>query len=152
MNSKKTKIRKLHTADYAQWLPLWHEYLNLAAQTLPDAATDITWQRITAEPPVIHGIGAFADERLLAFAHYHEQWNSWRIGSVIYIEDLLVAREARRQGIARQLIEHIIALARKQGSERVFWKTHAGNHGARALYRQLASETDFVEYEKIISP
>lgn len=144
------EIRALKAGDYAQWLPLWHEYLNLASQSLPDAATEVTWQRIVAHPPMIHGIGAFAGDRLLGFAHFHEQWNTWRTGGVIYIEDLLVAREARRQGIARRLFEYIFAHAAAQDCEKVFWKTHADNHGARALYRQLADETSFVEYEKIL--
>lgn len=143
-------IRPLHPNDNAQWLPLWHEYLDLAQETIPDAATLATWQRITADPPIIYGIGAFDGARLLGFAHFHHQWNSWRTGGVVYIEDMLVAREARRQGIARRLFEYIFAHAAAQGCEKVFWKTHADNHGARALYRQLADETSFVEYEKIL--
>lgn len=143
-------IINLKSDHYGAWLPLWHEYLELAQETIPDTATLATWQRITADPPVIHGIGAFAGDRLLGFAHYHQQWNSWRTGGVVYIEDLLVAREARRQGIARRLFEYIFAHAAAQDCEKVFWKTHADNHGARALYRQLADETSFVEYEKIL--
>lgn len=142
------EIRTLQAADYAQWLPLWHRYLALAPQACSDAATEVTWRRLVAVPPVIHGMGAFSDAQLLGFVHFHEQWQTWRVGGVIYLEDLMVAPEARRQGIARRLVAQVFAFARQQACERVFWKTHADNHAARALYRQLAQETDFVEYEK----
>lgn len=141
-------IRPLKAEDYPQWLPLWQLYVRVGQEAVPDDATQLTWQRIIAVPPVIHGLGYFADGRLLGFAHYHYQWNTWRKGGVIYLEDLLVASDARRQGIARCLIEHIYTLAEKAACERVFWKTEADNHAARALYRQLAQETDFVEYQK----
>lgn len=141
-------IKPLQNEDYAQWLPLWQLYVRTGQGAPADLPTELTWQRITAAPPVIHGIGAFADGHLRGFAHYHHQWNTWRRGGVIYIEDLLVAPDARRQGIARRLIEHVYAQAAAQGCEKVFWKTEAGNHAARALYRQLAEETDFVEYAK----
>ena len=142
-----TTIRALTNQDYAQWLPLWQQYLDFYQSTLPPEVTDVTWQRLIAHPPLIQGYGFFADERLLGFVHFHYQWSSWYLERVIYLQDLFVAPEARRQGIARRLIDYIYQVAAAQHCARVFWITGSSNHTAQALYDQLAQKMDYIQYK-----
>ncbi|WP_243726482.1 MULTISPECIES: GNAT family N-acetyltransferase [Halomonas] len=54
------------------------------------------------------------------------------------LQALLVAREARRQGVALRLLAAVIEQARGWHSERVLLEVRAGNAAALALYRRAA--------------
>ena len=53
------------------------------------------------------------------------------------VQAITVAPAARRQGVARALLEALIATATAWGSERVLLEVRAGNAPALALYRGL---------------
>lgn len=56
------------------------------------------------------------------------------IGEEMELHTLGVRPERRRQGIARRLIEHMIAEARRLGVRRIFLQVRPSNEAARALY------------------
>lgn len=51
------------------------------------------------------------------------------------LQAILVAREARRQGVAGRLLAAVIDQAQGWGSERLLLEVRAGNEAALALYR-----------------
>ncbi|HKZ62948.1 MAG TPA: GNAT family N-acetyltransferase [Thermoplasmata archaeon] len=51
-----------------------------------------------------------------------------------FVYDLWVAPEARRQGVARRLMEHAAGWCRRQGLSTLRLEVAAGNLGARAFY------------------
>lgn len=53
---------------------------------------------------------------------------------------------ARRQDVARSLIEAVYAEAARRCCNRVYWVTQSGNHAAQALYTQLARQTDMIQF------
>jgi ribosomal protein S18 acetylase RimI-like enzyme len=53
------------------------------------------------------------------------------------LEDLFVAPEARRQGVAAALMRHAEAFARRTGAERLTLATAHDNLNAQALYQLL---------------
>ncbi|MEV6343518.1 GNAT family N-acetyltransferase [Actinoplanes sp. NPDC051851] len=62
---------------------------------------------------------------------------SLRLGTVCMIRDLFVAPEQRRGGVARLLLDHVIAEARTAGALRVSLQTEPENTAAQALYASL---------------
>ncbi|NES29921.1 GNAT family N-acetyltransferase [Micromonospora terminaliae] len=56
------------------------------------------------------------------------------LGTAWSIGDLYVAPSARRNGVARALLRHVVDEARAAGAHRVSLRTEAGNIPARALY------------------
>lgn len=58
------------------------------------------------------------------------------------LQAILVAREARRQGVARRLLAAVIEQAQGWGSERLLLEVRAGNEAALALYRRAGFGED----------
>jgi ribosomal-protein-alanine N-acetyltransferase len=56
------------------------------------------------------------------------------------IQTVTVAPRARRQGLARTLMQQLIDEARRRGAEELFLEVRADNEGAQALYRELGFE------------
>ena len=62
-------------------------------------------------------------------------------GDHVGLFDVLVAPEARRQGLARRLTQSIGAWGRTQGARSIYLQVVATNAAARALYAELGFET-----------
>ncbi|KZV43526.1 hypothetical protein F511_27350 [Dorcoceras hygrometricum] len=54
-----------------------------------------------------------------------------------YIANLCVAKSARRKGIARNMLQFAISLAKKHGVTQVFVHVHGNNKPAQNLYRKM---------------
>ncbi|WP_071058867.1 GNAT family N-acetyltransferase [Pelistega sp. MC2] len=143
-------IRLLCEEDYPQWLSLWQDYLAFNHQTLALSITQHTWKNLT-QSEVLKAWGAFSNTgELLAFIHIVKHPHTWSDRHCIYIEDLFVVASARRQGIARQLIETVYAYAKEHQCHRVYWVTGANNIQAQGLYSTLATKMDMIQYRKVV--
>ena len=85
--------------------------------------------------------------RIVGFANTVIHLNTWSTQPVAYLEDLFVAAEGRRKGVARALIDALAARGRSEGWHRLYWMTKRDNVRARALYDIYAPVTDFVRYD-----
>jgi len=66
----------------------------------------------------------------------------------LYIDNLGVTPELRRRGIARRLVEDLIAWGKAQGCEEAWVGTEPDNEAARGLYVAMGGEVvDIVMYE-----
>jgi ribosomal-protein-alanine acetyltransferase len=63
--------------------------------------------------------------------HLHPEWE---------LENLVVAPDFRRKGLARKLFTALLARARETNSEQVFLEVRESNQAARALYARLGFE------------
>jgi ribosomal-protein-alanine N-acetyltransferase len=54
------------------------------------------------------------------------------------IENVVVAKSARRRSLGSQLLQEFVALARKRGGEKIFLEVRESNLGARRLYEKLS--------------
>lgn len=142
-------IRPLAHADRAQWNTLWQGYLTFYESVVPEAVTDLTWQRILDPEAPIHAFCAAASEgKLLGFVHYLFHPVTWAAGPRCYLEDLFTGADARGQGVGRALIEAVYAAADQRGADQVYWLTQESNATARKLYDQVAKVTPFIKYRR----
>jgi ribosomal protein S18 acetylase RimI-like enzyme len=63
-------------------------------------------------------------------------------GAVLFIEELYVVPDARRRGVARALLGHLLADGRASGVRAVELEVDEGHEPARALYRSLGFEAN----------
>lgn len=148
MNECKEKmiVRLLQAQDFNAWQVLWSSYLDFYGTHLSDGVTQSTWNRLTTRADMV-ALGCFDDDRrLLGFAHLLLHPNTWNIGDCCYLEDLFVSPEARRQGIAKCLMNAVYAYARERKCNRVYWVTAKGNEVAQSLYKQYADEQAIIQF------
>lgn len=143
-------VRQLNENDFPKWLPLWQSYLGFYQGNVSEEVTLHTWQGLISRPNM-RAFGAFNDcGELLGFAHIVIHPNTWNITECCYLEDLFVAFQARRQGIARQLIEAVYQFAQDNHYHRVYWVTDENNVNAQKLYEQCAIRMRVLQYRKVL--
>ena len=59
--------------------------------------------------------------------------------SGVYVQDLFVAPEARRRGVATALLAAAAADARRRGLEFIWWASRSWNTDSHAFFRSLAT-------------
>mgnify|MGYP000290365490 CR=1 FL=1 len=142
-------IREARTTDRADWDELWAGYLAFYESTLAPDVTETTWRRLLDPTEPMHALVAEDDSgALIGFTHVVFHRGTWSVGDFCYLEDLFVAPTARKQGVARALIEAVYALADQRGAGRVYWLTHESNAAARKLYDQIARNLGFIQYRR----
>jgi ribosomal protein S18 acetylase RimI-like enzyme len=73
-------------------------------------------------------------------------WSPTSGGRSAVLEDLYVAPQTRRQGLALALIERCRAESRDHGARELSWITRPDNHAAQTLYDRLAAREQWVNY------
>lgn len=115
-----TSLRALKSSDVEALV-----LLEARAQPLP-------WTRAQLEEELAHDDarvrGAFGGEDLLGYAAWRKNVDE------LWLLNLAVAPEARRQGIGRALLDDGASLARSLGVQELWLEVRASNEGARRLY------------------
>ena len=157
MSSQSSKLRlgELTDADRAGWEPLARGYKLFYKTEVDAAGYDEAWRRLRQGGELL-GLGAWlpaaADgpgggaERLVGIAHAVWQTSVWA-PTVLYLQDLFVAPDARGHGVAAALIELLAQRARAAGAARYYWLTQDSNARARALYDRVARNQGFIRYD-----
>jgi GNAT superfamily N-acetyltransferase len=143
-------IRPVRDDERAAWEPLWAGYLAFYKATIPPGTTDVTWRRLHDDAEPMHVLGAYVDGRLTGIVHYIFHRSTWTVGNYCYLQDLFVSEAARGLGVGRALIEAVYEKAREAGASRVHWLTQTDNARARILYDQVADNSGFMQYRKIL--
>lgn len=143
-------IRPCQAADEAAWRVLWDQYVAFYNDHVPEAATEGTWSRLLTGEQGFVGRIAERDGEVCGFSVNVVHAASWSLRPVCYLEDLFVAPAARGQGMGRQMIDDVVALARERGWFRVYWHTRADNAAARALYDKYGGADGFVRYRVLL--
>jgi GNAT superfamily N-acetyltransferase len=141
-------IRPLGSEDHPHWLPLWKDYQAFYAIDIPPPVTALTWTRLLDPAEPVAGALAWQGTVAVGLVHHIRHRSCWTAGDYCYLQDLFVAPAARGAGVGRKLIEHVYALAAREGCARVYWLTHETNSVAIALYDRIAKRTGFIQYRK----
>jgi len=148
--SDKSAIRPVAADERAAWEPLWNGYLAFYEAALAPGASDVAWQRFHDPNEPMFLLGGYVDGKLTGIVHYLFHRSSWTVGNYCYLQDLFVAESARGLGLGRKLIEAVYQRAREAGASRVYWLTQTTNTQARILYDQVADNSGFMQYRKIL--
>jgi GNAT superfamily N-acetyltransferase len=139
-----TTVRAVTQDDKARWLELFKAYIVFYESELSADQFELTWNRIHSDFNM-YGLVAEQDGKIIGIAHYIFRPSTWAVNDFCYLEDLFVDPTVRGTGAGRALIEALTEIARKAGSERLYWTTAPDNSTARRLYDKVAT-TNRVQY------
>ena len=143
------KIRRLTSADEAQWRALWTGYLEFYDSTVPEGVYQTTFARLlSGDPSQVQGFVAESEGKLIGLVHYFYHAHGWKVEQVCYLQDLYADPAARGQGVGAALIEAVYAQADADDAPSVYWMTQEFNHTARKLYDRIGTLTPFIKYQR----
>ena len=136
-------IRAISLEDRDAWARLFVDYGVFYETSFSDEVVESTWRRLLDPVEPIHALVAEVDGSVVGFAHYRSHPDTFSTGRDWFLDDLYTAPDARGQGVATQLIEHLTQLT--DGTLR--WITAESNTTAQRVYEKLATRTTWVTYE-----
>ncbi|MDP9916843.1 GNAT superfamily N-acetyltransferase [Variovorax boronicumulans] len=147
-------IRPPTPDDFAAWKPLWDGYNAFYGRegptALPDAITQVTWQRFFDPYEPVHALVAEREGQLVGLVHYLFHRSTTRIEPTCYLQDLFTQSSERGRGVGRQLIQGVYDAVRRAGGQRVYWQTHTTNAAGRTLYDKVAKHEGFIVYATMV--
>ena len=93
--------------------------------------------------PAFSGLVADSGTELLGYLLYHLGYEVEDAARILFVIDLYVRRDSRRQGIGRALMEEAVSVCRELGGSQVCWSVYESNAPAFRFYERIgASYTD----------
>jgi GNAT superfamily N-acetyltransferase len=142
-----TTVRALEAGDEVAWRRLFRDYGVFYETHFEDAVLDRVWDQLLDTSAGIHALVSEAGGAVVGIAHFRSHPDTFTGGRDWFLDDLFVDPEARGQGVATALIEHLTALAKAVGPGTVRWITAETNERAQRVYDRLATRTSWVTYE-----
>lgn len=147
-NNSAITIRHLAVGDQLAWRRLYLEYADFYQVEVTDAILNQTWAWLLDTMHPMEGLAAVtATGDVVGLAHFRAFPKPLLGKDAGFLDDLIVDPTRRGQGIGRQLIEGIAAIARERGWPLVRWITAQDNTTARRLYDQVAVSTSWITYD-----
>ena len=113
------------------------EYEKLAHEMV---GSDVDLHRgLFGQPPFAHAIVAEVDDQVVGFALYFYNFSTFLMKPGIYLEDLFVLPDYRRQGIASALLKWLAGHAVDQGCGRLEWSVLDWNESAITFYKRIGA-------------
>lgn len=133
------QLRRATVKDVDAIAPLFDRYRQFYEQT-PDAAKarEFIQARLSADESVI--FIAEDQGQVLGFTQLFPSFSSVGAARAWILNDLYVLPEARRQGVARALLDAAADFGRTTGAARLELETDHDNRSAQALYRHMGWE------------
>jgi len=105
--------------------------LAIERQSFGTPWTEANFRHELTENPLAWNLVARADGRVIAFAC------AYVVAGEVMINDLAVEPAARRHGVARELLRHVLAGGRARGCRGATLEVRPSNTAARALYESF---------------
>ena len=144
--------RRAGLADLDKVAPLFDAYRQFYGQP-SDPARARRWLEARLARGEAQVVLAERDHRALGFALLYPTYSSLSTAATMVLNDLYVAEDARRDGVATALLEAALACAREGGALRVSLETARDNLAAQALYRKAGwSEDATLMFHRAVAP
>ena len=91
--------------------------------------------------PAYKCIVAEIDDNVVGFALYYMRYSTWK-GRCVYLEDFLIKKEMRSQGIGDLLFKEILAISEKLNVRLITWQVLDWNESAIRFYDKYKAVYD----------
>ncbi|MCS5714393.1 GNAT family N-acetyltransferase [Herbiconiux sp. CPCC 205716] len=145
------RVRPVAGNEFFAWHAVYTGYGEFYESPLHDEKAVLVWSWIIDPEQELECLVAVDEsDQIVGLAHYRPFSRPLDGSRGLYLDDLFVLPENRKQGIATALIEGVADIGRRRGASVVRWITAKDNETARALYDTLAEKTRWVTYDKAL--
>ena len=95
-------------------------------------------------PPRFWALIAERDGQPAGFALFYPAYDTDHAARGLYLQDLYVVPEARRQGVGRALMAGVARACQADGGSYIFWNAHADNAAGIAFYRAIGAREETI--------
>lgn len=128
-------------ADLPAMADLLHELFTLESDFQPERAKQLRGLKLILDTPQIGKLFVLrVDGRVVGMANALITVSTAQGAPVLLLEDVIVSRAARGDGLGRRLVEHVCDWAKAQGMARVTLLADKENAPALAFYDRLGFE------------
>ena len=144
----KFTIRRAVITDCAQMMDLIRELA--VFEKAPDAVTvtqehftesgfgkNPVWQAFVAGTPV----AGRKEEKLVGLSLYYIRYSNWK-GQRLYLEDLIVTKEARGKGVGKKLFDRTLQEAKDLRLNGMTWQVLDWNEPAILFYQRYGADIE----------
>ncbi|MEJ6504992.1 MAG: GNAT family N-acetyltransferase [Crocinitomicaceae bacterium] len=93
------------------------------------------------EEKICHALVAEKNNEIIGFALYYMSYSTWK-GKCLYLEDLYVKENIRKQGVGSQLYNAVIEVAKSNKVRRMDWQVLDWNQPAIDFYVKHNAQLD----------
>lgn len=93
------------------------------------------------ETKICEGIVAEVEKKIIGFAIYFTSYSTWK-GPCIYLEDLFVLEEERKNGAGSLLFDKVVEIAKARKVKRMDWQVLDWNQPALEFYKKKGALLD----------
>lgn len=141
-------LKPLDREDKDGWLELWQGFLENYGENASAHLTFSTFDKlVTKEHPLRSRIALDENRRIVGFIHYFLHDSTWHTREVCFIEDLYVAKDMRRQGIGRQLLDDVARVAGINRWSRMYMAVPGSDETALGFFENVSEEKDWVIFD-----
>ena len=99
--------------------------------------------------PAFSGLVADTGTELLGYLLYHWGYESEDAARILYVIDLYVRRDSRRDGVGRVLMEEAVNVCRELGGSQVCWSVYESNALAFRFYESIGAS--YIKDERLMN-
>jgi GNAT superfamily N-acetyltransferase len=101
--------------------------------------TELLRSHLFGERPYAEAIVAESAERTIGFALFFHSYSTFLTQPGLYLEDVFVQTEYRRQGVGKALMTAVVKIARDRDCGRLEWSVLDWNQNAIEFYQSLGA-------------
>jgi ribosomal protein S18 acetylase RimI-like enzyme len=140
-------IRKIERSDKERFVLMWEKYLKFYHSDFNESICENTFNQFFSKDKNISCfVGCDKHHTAIGFLTYIIHWSTWQINPVCYLNDLFVENEYRQAGIAQQLVDKLITVAKIEHWSKIYWLTKPDNQIARKFYDKMAQGDEWIRY------
>ena len=141
-------IRPFHTGDAEALCGLIEALAHYESLTPPDSAARARLvDDALATPPRFWALLAEKGANVVGYAIFFETYSTFLARPVVYLEDIFVLPDVRREGVGTALFQACATEAQRRGCWRMEWQALRWNDLADSFYRKLGAQALHEEWK-----
>ena len=143
MNKDAYNVREIRQSDISEVFVLMNEFAEYDGSSEEFTIDEKQLSQAYFNPGApVQGLVIELQGDLVGFANYFLTYSTFQLKHTIWLEDLFIRPNHRRQGLGHLLFEQLKLIAQAKGCNRIEWLVRKDNWIGRSFYDRLGAQVD----------